>query len=65
MRSAEEIKADCLRVTDVIHQLLEACAEVGDNPVIIQDEDGAEYVLTDVNHETGDVAIIIDHRFNR
>lgn len=59
MRTKEEIQADCLRVTDVIAQLVEAAAASGDNPVLIQDEDGAEYTFVEINNETGDIAIIL------
>lgn len=62
MRTPEEIKADCLRVTDVIAQLVKAAAASGDNPVLIQDEDGAEYTFVEVTNETGDIAIILEAR---
>lgn len=49
-----------MRVTDLINQLVEACAKVGDNPVYIQNEDdGAELPFVEINTETGDVAIIV------
>lgn len=47
------------RVGELITKLLQAGLAVGDNPVIIQDEDGAEYRLVEVNHDTGDIAIIL------
>ena len=60
MRTAEEIKADCFRVTDLIALLVEAAAEVGDSPVLIQNEDdGAELPFVEVNTDTGDVALIV------
>lgn len=62
MRTPEEIQADCLRVTDVIYQLVEAAAASGDNPVIIQDTDGAEFNLVEINNETGDIEIILEAR---
>ena len=60
MRTPEEIKADCFRVTDLIALLVEATAEVGDSPLLIQNEDdGAELPFVEVNHETGDIALIV------
>ncbi len=60
MRTPEEIAADCFRVTDLIALLVEATAKVGDNPVIIQNEDGGEeYSFVEVNTETGDVGFIV------
>lgn len=60
MRTPEEISADCFRVTDLIALLVEATAKVGDNPVIIQNEDdGAELPFVEINTETGDVGLIV------
>lgn len=60
MRAKEEIEADCLRVTDVIARLVQVAAEVGDSPIFIQDEYGAEYTLVEVNHDTGDCGFILE-----
>lgn len=60
MRTPEEIKADCFRVTDLIALLVKAAAEVGDNPVIIQNEDdGAELPFVEIDTQTGDVGLIV------
>lgn len=60
MRTKDEIQADCLRVSDLIALLVEAAAASGDNPIIIQDEDGAEYTFIEVNNETGDICVILE-----
>lgn len=49
-----------LRVSDLLEQLVEHALAVGDNPVIVQDEDGAEYRITEVTHETGDITIVLE-----
>lgn len=60
MRTPEEIKGDCFRVTDLIALLVEAMAKVGDNPLLILlDDNGAELPFVEVNSDTGDVALIV------
>lgn len=60
VRAAAVEQGDCLRVVDVIDELVELAAASGDNPFLIQDEDGAEYVLKQLTNETGDITMVID-----
>lgn len=52
--------ADCLRVSGLLGLLVGHGLAVGDNPILIQDEDGAEYQLVEVTHETGDIALVLE-----
>ena len=48
-----------LRVTELVRRLVQAIADVGDSPVIVQDDDGAEYKPYEIDCSTGDIGLIL------
>lgn len=51
------------RLSLLLDALMECGLMSGNNPVIVQDEFGAEYVITEVTNETGDIGIIIEPKY--
>lgn len=49
-----------MRISELLASLTEAGLSVGDNPVVVTDQYGAEYPITEINSETGDIFIILE-----